>query len=82
MNVARVDATSDFRVTGREVLFTLRPEYIGFSTGDGGDDLYDISSDDQRFLMGRVVGGGETEDSQRLILVQNFFEELRERVSN
>jgi len=84
MNVARVETTSDFQVLDREVLFTLTPELIGYSTGDGGDDFYDVAPGDQRFLMGRLVNDGaeESQDLQRLVLVQNFFEELKRRVPN
>jgi serine/threonine-protein kinase len=39
--------------------------------------LYDVSPDDRRFLMMRERGGGERAD---LILVQNWFEELRAKV--
>ena len=45
---------------------------------------YDVSADDQSFLMGRpaqfgsVSGGNPIE----LILVQNFMEELKARVPN
>jgi serine/threonine-protein kinase len=38
---------------------------------------YDISGDDQRFLM---IGRDTTYGEGELILVQNFFEELKERV--
>jgi len=81
MNVATLETDPDFRVLRRDVLFELGPEYLGRFAGDGGDDFYDVSPDDQRFLMGRVLGGG-TEDTRRFILVQNFHEELRERVPN
>jgi Tol biopolymer transport system component len=37
---------------------------------------YDVARDDQRFLMWRSVGSARPD---RLILVQNFFEELRQR---
>jgi Tol biopolymer transport system component/tRNA A-37 threonylcarbamoyl transferase component Bud32 len=39
--------------------------------------LYDVAHDDRRFLMWRYVGRARPD---RLILVQNFFEELREKV--
>jgi serine/threonine-protein kinase len=39
--------------------------------------LYDVAPDDRRFLMVRERGGGERAD---LILVQNWFEELRAKV--
>ena len=40
---------------------------------------YDVTTDDERFIMMRQ--GGEV-DSGKLILVQNFFEELKARVPN
>ena len=79
MNIAQIDTTSG-RVLDRRVLFTLRPEFIGFSSGDSGDDLYDIAPDDERFLMARLVDDGEIESSRKLVVVLNFFDELRRRV--
>ena len=38
---------------------------------------YDVSPDDQRFLM---IRRGELEQEASVILVQNFFEELKEKV--
>ncbi len=80
--VAEVETDSGFRIAQRETLFTIGPEYRlgGLS---GGSDFYDIAPDDQRFLMGRFAGmAALSGDSRRFILVQNFFEELRERVGN
>jgi len=74
-----VEADSVFRVLRTESLFTLGPEYIA---GDG-IDWYDIGPDDERFLMVRFAPASfETSSDVRLILVQNWFEELRERVGN
>ena len=39
--------------------------------------LYDVTPDDQRFIMIRDAGGGEAAE---VILVENFFEELKEKV--
>jgi hypothetical protein len=82
MNVARVETETGFRVVQRQVLFTLTPELIGYSIGDGGDDFYDVAPGDERFLMGRLVtGDGAQRDARpRLILVQNWTEELERRV--
>ena len=38
---------------------------------------YDVMADDQRFLMIRLGGSGYVGD---LIMVQNFFEELKAKV--
>ncbi len=54
----------------------------GFLTGSGGARGYDITPDGQRFLM--VFPQGDTESAasstQRINVVQNWFEELKERV--
>ena len=74
MVAAQIEATRDFRVVNQETLFTIPPEYYVSL----GTDFYDVASDDQRFLMGR----GLAARAQNLIMVTNFFEELKERVGN
>ena len=75
---AEVEADSVFRVLRRQTLFSLR---IGYLVNQG-TDYHDIGPDDERFLMLRLSVGGDTGGGGRLILVQNWFEELRERVGN
>jgi serine/threonine-protein kinase len=48
--------------------------------GEGTGRQYDISQDDQRFLMIKGAKAPELEPSPRIILVQNWFEGLRARV--
>ena len=48
----------------------------GFEAGRS----YDVSLDDERFLMARPVGADD--EPTPVILVQNFFEELKARVPN
>ena len=65
-----------FRVLRSETLFTVGQEYL---LGEG-TDFHDIGPDDERFLMVRAAAmspdsGGEV----RIILVENWFTELRER---
>ena len=55
---------------------TLGPEYLLA----GGSDFYDIASDDEQFLMRRSTGEVVSGVGQGFILVQNFFEELRQVV--
>ena len=43
--------------------------------------LYDVTPDDQRFVMLRI-GDDENAVASELILVENWFEELRERMGN
>ena len=45
---------------------------------------YDITADDQRFLMTRfaIYTDEDVGDNRRLILVQNWFEELKQRVGS
>ena len=76
---AQVETTPSFRVTETERLFELPPfTSVGLPTG-----WYDVTTDDQRFLMARVPQAVDGErDVPQLILVKNFFEELKERVGN
>ena len=43
-------------------------------------NLFDVSADGRHFLTSRSVGHGDAETADRLVVVQNFFEELRARV--
>jgi len=76
---AEVQTDSAFRVLQRQTLFSVSLGYLVF----GNSDFYDIAPDDQRFLMGREAGprGGTVVDG-RIILVINWFEELRQRLGN
>jgi len=57
-----------FSVTRSTVLFSAS-RFAAYE----GSSQYDVSADDQRFLMLRPVAGG----SDRLIVVENWFEELK-----
>ncbi len=62
-------------VTGeRRVLFSTR----GFRSATV-HQVYDVMPDDQRFVMMRNLGRQETSE---LIVVENFFEELKAKVGN
>ena len=73
MMSAPVETDPTFRVTAREPLFQIGPEFL---IGDR-TTQYDVS-DDGRFLMIRAIAG--TEGASRVVLVRNWFEEIRERV--
>ncbi|HET6578156.1 MAG TPA: protein kinase [Gemmatimonadales bacterium] len=61
-----------FAVGQPKVLFSASPFVIGSNAG-----VYDVSPDGRRFVMIRpATGAGESE----LVVVQNWFEELRARV--
>ena len=62
-----------FRVISREPLFSMAEYRTSFTS----PPHYDVTQDDQRFVM---IRGGT--GASELILVQNFFEELRERLPN
>ena len=74
---------SDLEVSARRTLFDvpgLFRDPVPF-----GYPLYDVAPDDLRFLMARPANtpnGAEDEPSGGLILVQNFFEELKAKVGN
>ena len=79
MVAAQIETTPGFRVVEQETLFTIPPEYY---TGAGAD-FYDVALDDQRFLMGRRLDDDAPgTGAQDLIMVQNFFEELKVRGPN
>ena len=76
---AQVDTDSGFQVGEKETLFTLPPAY----RTSPANTLYDVSADDQRFLMARFyLGDSQESPNSRFVLVNNFFEVLRERVAN
>ena len=74
---AQVRTDQGFQIEERETLFTLPPGFRRSSS----NILFSVTPDDQRFLMARtaesVDGNG---DRAGLVLVNNFFEVLKERV--
>jgi serine/threonine-protein kinase len=76
MVAVRVETEPTFSPGPTSVLFSAT-EY----RASGGHRGYDVTADGERFIMIRMIrplGGGQTE----LILVLNWFEELRARVPN
>ena len=72
-----VQVTGDptFAAGQQEVLFSMS-DYLT----SNGNPMYDVSPDDQRFVMLRI---GDTETAAaELILVENWAEELRGRAGN
>ena len=78
MMVAEVETVGGVQVGTAERLFELAPEYLR----SGVADAYDVAPDDERFLMGRIYQGNEESGASSLIMVQNFFEELKRLVPN
>ena len=72
--VVQVSADSLFAPGEQEVLFPMA-DYLT----SNGSPMYDVSPDDRRFVMLRM--SDEASDTE-LILVLNWFEELKERVPN
>ncbi len=72
--VVEVLAEATFVTGERRVLFSAR----GYRSGDV-HQQYDVTPDDQRFVMIRIVGEQKATD---LIVVENFFEELKAKVGN
>lgn len=69
--VVRFAVDPRFRVFGTQPLFTI-PAGVSLAQVSA---LYDVSPDDQRFLMGRVYGGAQRSEPE-LVVVRNFFGEL------
>ncbi|MGE0157938.1 MAG: protein kinase [Gemmatimonadales bacterium] len=78
--VARVASPAGFRVVSTtEIPWTSPVPPVGSSVAGG---WYGISPDGQRILTARpAISGGDVVEPE-LILVQNFFEELKARVPN
>ena len=62
-----------FRVVSREPLFSV----ADYRVSEGEPPHYDVTQDDQKFVM-LPVG----DEPSEVILIQNFFGELRERLGN
>ena len=75
MTAARFDPASG-QVLGLETLFTMPQGY----RVSAGANFYDVVLDDQRFLMARPYAGDAEGPATEVIVVENFFEELKERV--
>ena len=76
MLVAATFATTpSFRIVSREPLFSVAD--YGMSSISPPD--YDVTRDDQKFVMMQIGDEGEASE---LILVENWFEELRQRMGN
>jgi serine/threonine-protein kinase len=65
INVASLEYFSELRVQSVSLLFTLAPEYAV---------SFDVDAEGERFLVARSLDSGAS--GPRLVLVQNFFEEL------
>ena len=73
-----VSTDDGFEVQERRALFTLP---VG-SSYDFVRTEYDITQDDQRFLMLRAAGATDEQPVGQYFVVENFFEELKRRVRN
>jgi hypothetical protein len=74
LKVAEFETTPNFRVRSRTPMFSRAGDYFRH------DDhrMFDITSDDQRFLMIRAIPASGAE----IILVENFFEDVKAKVGN
>lgn len=74
---AQVQTAGAFRVGERRTLFSMAERLLH---GQPNYTSWDVAPDDQRFIM-LQVGGGGGDGGSRLVVVQNFSRELRERVT-
>jgi len=75
MVAVEVNGDPTFTAGRQEVLFSM-DGYMG----SNGNPMYDVSRDDQRFVMLSVVVGRL--DTSELLMVQNFDEELKRLLPN
>jgi eukaryotic-like serine/threonine-protein kinase len=76
MMVATVDPGETFRVTERRALFSIPPEVMVATLGRD----FDVTPDDQRFIMMRSVGPDEAPATSPMVLVENWGEEVKEKM--
>ena len=74
---ARVEADSTFELRDRVSLFDA-----GNYLSNEDNRWYAESANGERFLFFQPVASGESPNSAELIVVQNFFEELKRLVPN
>ena len=68
------------RLLGQETMFTIPAGYLLTD----GNNFYDVSSDGERFIMARPYReeGGLEGPTSEVVVVENFFEELKRLVPN
>jgi len=76
LNVAAVSTADGFRIEGVRQLFPLSDQYVS------NDDhrYYGVTPDDQRFLFLRSEVGSLSADIEAIVLIENWFEELKQAV--
>ncbi|HVJ28620.1 MAG TPA: hypothetical protein VM493_13815, partial [Vicinamibacterales bacterium] len=77
MNAVRIDPSPPFSAEAPRVLFALP---AGVRAGSLDRGKFAISPDDQRFLMVRDNSWGDMAGTPTLVVVQNFFDELRAKL--
>jgi serine/threonine-protein kinase len=78
MIAAQVTTDPTFRIDGEEVLFSMGTDYHREAV----NRYYDVSADDQRFVMIRWVRASDQSDMPDLILAENWLVELEELVGD
>jgi hypothetical protein len=63
-------------VTERRALFSIPPEVMVATLGRD----FDVTPDDQRFIMMRSVGPDEAPATSPMVLVENWGEEVKEKM--
>jgi serine/threonine-protein kinase len=77
MNAVRIDPSPPFSAEAPRVLFAIP---AGVRAGSLDRGTFAISPDDQRFLMVRDNSWGDMAGTPTLVVVQNFFDELRAKL--
>jgi hypothetical protein len=76
MMAATVEVGETFRVTERRALFLLPRDVDVDPLGMD----FDVTADDQRFIMMRTVGPDEAPVTPPMVLVENWGQEVKERM--
>jgi serine/threonine-protein kinase len=77
MVTAQLRTDEAFRVGERRTLFSVNELFLFSQANYAG---YSVAPDDQAFVMVQFGGGGDAATPRALVVVENFFEELEEKV--
>ena len=76
MMVTSIRTEGGMEVGAPQRLFQIDAGYVISEVGN----TFDVDPDDERFLMGRYYSGNAEDSQTSLVVVENFFEVLREQV--
>jgi Tol biopolymer transport system component len=81
MAVVAVQPGAAFNYSKAQPLFEVPPTYLGSIGSSSPFRMFDVSTDGKRFLMVKNLTAGETATGRSIVVVQNWFAELKARMA-